>query len=142
MAETGIVIKESGNYVTVKLERTEACAKCRACTAGFETKDMIIEAENICQARKGDQVEIFLDQTNFLKAVVIMYVIPLIFLFAGLLIGYLISSLLRLENVELIAVVCGFILLAVSYLLIKSKEDRWRDKKFRPIANKIVSREE
>lgn len=142
MAETGIVIKETGKYVTVKLERTEACAKCRACTAGFETKDMIIEAENICNAKEGDQVEISLEQSNFLKAVLIMYTIPLTFLLAGIGIGYLISNIFSLQNVELIAVICGFLLLAVSYFLIKSKEDRWRDKKFRPIANKIVSRKE
>ncbi|GKX29401.1 hypothetical protein SH1V18_18810 [Vallitalea longa] len=142
MAETGIVIKEAEKYVTVKLERTEACAKCRACTAGFETKDMIIEAENVCNAKEGDQVEISLEQSNFLKAVLIMYTIPLTFLLVGLGIGYLISNIFNLQDVELIAVICGFSLLAVSYLLIKSKEDKWRDKKFRPIANKIVSRKE
>lgn len=142
MAETGIVIKEAGKYVTVKLERREACAKCRACTAGFETKDMIIEAENLCDAKEGDQVEISLEQSNFLKAVLIMYTIPLTFLFIGLGLGYLISFSFGLQNVEVIAVICGFLLLALSYLIIRSNEDRWRDKKFRPIANNVVSRKE
>ncbi|QUH31212.1 SoxR reducing system RseC family protein [Vallitalea guaymasensis] len=142
MAETGIVIKETGKYVTVKLERREACAKCRACTAGFETKDMIIEAENICNAKEGDEVEISLEQSNFLKAVLIMYTVPLMFLFVGLGVGYLISYAFQLQNVEIIAVICGFALLAISYLIIRSNEDKWRDKKFRPIANNIVRSKE
>ncbi|MCT4687608.1 SoxR reducing system RseC family protein [Vallitalea sp.] len=142
MAETGIVIKETGKYVTVKLERREACAKCRACTAGFETKDMIIEAENICDAKEGDEVEISLEQSNFLKAVLIMYTVPLIFLFVGLGVGYLISYALHLQSVEIIAVIFGFVLLAISYLIIRSNEDKWRDKKFRPVANNIVRTKE
>lgn len=142
MAETGIVIKQKENYVTVKLERREACAKCRACTAGFETKDMIIEAENICHAQEGDQVEISLEQSNFLKAVLIMYTIPLISLLSGLGVGYLISYELGLKSTELIAVICGFALLAVSYIIIKNNEDKWRDKKFRPVAINIVREKE
>ncbi|MCT4543750.1 MAG: SoxR reducing system RseC family protein [Vallitalea sp.] len=138
MGEVGVVTKAKGKYVTVKLERKEACAKCRACTAGFESKDMIIEAENICNAKEGDMVDISLEQSNFLKAVLIMYTIPLGFLFVGLGLGYLISSIFSLQNTELIAVLCGFISLALSYYIIRLNEDKWRDKKFRPVANEIV----
>lgn len=142
MAETGVVIKETGEYVTVKLERKEACAKCRACTAGMTSKDMIIEAENLCQAKQGDLVNVSLEQSNFLQAVLIMYTVPLVFLFIGLGIGYWISNLLSLQYTELVAVGCGFVLLALAYLVIRSKEDKWKSKKFRPVVDAIVKHEE
>lgn len=142
MAENGVVIRKSGSYVTVKLERKEACAKCRACTAGLESKDMIIEAENMCNAKQGDIVNISLEQSNFLQAVFIMYTVPLVFLFIGLGIGYLVSEIFSLQNTELIAVGCGFVFLALSYLIIRLNEKKWSSKKFRPVANKIVDSEE
>ncbi len=142
MAEIGVVLKETSDYVTVKLERKEACAKCRACTAGMTSKDMIIEAENHCSAKSGDYVKISLEQSNFLQAVFIMYTIPLMFLFIGLGIGYGISHVLQLGNNELIAIVCGFALLAVAYFLIRANEERWKSKKFRPVAEQIVHENE
>ena len=45
MAEKGVVINTKDNFVTVKMMRQEACAKCRACIAGMEGKEMFIEAK-------------------------------------------------------------------------------------------------
>ena len=45
MAEKGIVTGlKANNIAVVKMTRLEACAKCRACIAGMEGKDMFIEA--------------------------------------------------------------------------------------------------
>lgn len=142
MPEIGIVTKQSGEYVTVRLERQEACAKCRACTAGLTSKDMIVEAENRCQAKVGDAVAISLEQSNFLQAVFIMYTIPLIFLFVGLGIGYGIGHALQLGNTELLPIVCGFVLLTAAYFLIRANEEKWRSKKFRPVAETVVHEKE
>lgn len=142
MAEIGVVIKETSDYVTVKLERKEACAKCRACTAGMTSKDMIIEAENRCRAKSGDYVKISLEQSNFLQAVFIMYTVPLIFLFVGLGVGYGIGHVLQFGNTELLAIVCGFTLLAIAFFLIRANEEKWKNKKFRPVAEEIVHEKE
>jgi sigma-E factor negative regulatory protein RseC len=139
MAETGLVINKDDNIVTVKLERKEACAKCRACTASLESKEMILNAENKCNAKIGDTVKISLEQSSFLKAVFIMYCIPLISLLLGIGIGYLVSLQIGRGNNEIIQVVFGLITLGLSYLIIRLNENKWKNKKFRPIAEEIIN---
>lgn len=139
MAETGIVMKEHGNLVTVKLERNEACAKCKACTAGLASKDMFLEAENLCQAKEGDIVTVSLEHTNFLKAVIIMYVFPLIALLGGIAIGYYVSSLLGWKAVEIVAIIIGAIFTAITYFVIRLNDEKFRTKEYTPVADGIVA---
>lgn len=138
MAETGLVINKEDNIVTVKLERKEACAKCGACSASLESKEMILKAENKCNAKIGDTVKISLEQSSFLKAVFIMYCIPLISLLLGVGIGYLVSLQIGLGNNEIIQVVFGLVMLGLSYVIIRLNENKWKNKKFRPIAEEII----
>ncbi|MDA3847357.1 MAG: SoxR reducing system RseC family protein [Vallitaleaceae bacterium] len=128
MAEIGEVIEVKEPYVVVRLIRSEACGKCNACSVGLQSTEMILEAENRCDAKLGDQVEIFLKEANFLKAVFIMYVIPLFALMAGLVIGYMIF-----EN-ELLIFGIGILMMATSYILIRMNEKRFKTSEFRPIA--------
>jgi sigma-E factor negative regulatory protein RseC len=142
MAEVGKVINTKGPYLVVALERKEACAQCRACSMGHESKEMILEVENECNAIVGDKVTINLEKSNFLIAVVIMYTIPLISLLAGIGVGYLVAKNYIGGNVELISLVVGLVFLAGSYLGIRKNEHRFNTKKFRPIAEKVVKDEE
>lgn len=135
MAETGQVVDIKGQLVVVRLERQEACASCKACIAGLEAKDMFIEAENLCDAQTGDWVNISLEQSSFLKAVFIVYTIPLIALLIGLAIGYAIF-----RN-ELGAIIGGFLLLALSFLTIKGNEKHFNKGKYRPIAQEKVDKQ-
>ena len=141
MAEIGQVIGTTGDLIRVKLQRQDACGHCNACTAGIETEEMILEAENLCLAQPGDLVEISLEESNFLAAVAIMYIVPLIGLLIGIGIGYVVGGLIGI-NVEVMALVIGFGLLAVTYLIIKSNEDRFKTRKFRPIASHVVKVDE
>ncbi len=139
MAEIGQVTGSNGEFITVKLQRHDACDHCNACTAGVETEEMILEAENVCLAKDGDLVEISLEESNFLLAVLIMYIIPLVGLLVGIGVGYFVGDMLNI-NQEIAALAVGFILLAVTYLGIKSNEDKFHTRKFRPIANRIVKK--
>lgn len=128
MAEVGEVIEVKDPYVVVSLMRSEACGKCKACTAGLQETQMIMEAENQCDAHVGDFVEIYLKEENFLKAVFIMYGIPLIGLMIGIGLGYL------LFDHELMIMLVGIIVLAATYILIRVNEKRFKTEKYRPIA--------
>lgn len=132
MAETGQVVEIKEQLVVVRLERQEACASCKACIAGLEAKDMFIEAENHCNANVGDWVNISLEQGSFLKAVFIIYTIPLIALLIGLAIGYFVF-----RN-EIGTLIVGFSLLVIAFLTIKSNEKRFSKGKYRPIAEEKV----
>lgn len=135
MAEAGQVVEIKNQFVVVRLERKEACASCKACIAGLEAKDMFIEAENLCKAEVGDYVDISLEQGSFLKAVFIVYTIPLLALLAGLGIGYV------LFKNEIGTLIMGFSLLAISFLTIKRNEKRFNQGKYRPIAIQKVNKD-
>jgi sigma-E factor negative regulatory protein RseC len=132
MAEVGYVKEIKGNKVIVALERQEACSKCRACLSSIDSKEMILEAKNECHAKVGDEVNIYLKEVNFIKAVLIMYTIPLIALLVGILGTYFITY-----N-ELLSVVVGLILVAGVYLIIRKNDARFKNKDYTPIATSVV----
>lgn len=139
MGERGLVVDQIDENVVVKLQRTEACAKCKACTAGMMSEEMILNAKNICNAKKNDWVNIELDATDFLKAVSIMYGVPFITFIIGIVVGYNGSVFIGMvEFKELISFIVGLIFTVLTYLFIKSKEEVWKSKNFIPVATHIV----
>lgn len=141
MAEIGQVTEVKGELIKVKLQRHDACDHCNACAAGVETNEMMLVAQNFCDASEGDLVEISLEESNFLEAVLIMYIVPLFGLLVGIGIGYLIGGAVGM-NREISAIIFGFLLLTVSYLAIKSNEKHFNTRKFRPIASHVIKHEE
>ncbi len=140
MSEQGQVISVSGNEVIVRLERTEACAKCRACIAGMSKKEMLIKAKNICDANIDDWVNIELQNDSFVKAVLIMYAVPFVFLIVGFLFGYFICSILGLNNIqEILGFLMGIVFMVLSYFVIRSREKSFQTQKYTPVAVSIVS---
>ncbi len=138
MAEIGQVVEVMDGEVKVKLLRKEACAKCGACTAGLDSKDMFIDAANMAKAREGEWVEIQLEESNFLKAVAIMYGIPLIGLLAGLALGSVMGALFIPRFADMLAIVLGLGGAGLSFVVIHMNEARFRTKKFKPKAVRIV----
>ncbi|MCD7778448.1 MAG: SoxR reducing system RseC family protein [Clostridiales bacterium] len=142
MAEIGKVIACEGDQVRLILKRREACGKCRACTAGLTEKDMEMKARNLCGAKVGDGVEVSIEQTNFLKAVIIMYGIPLLVFFAGILIGYYGGIYMKAANPNITSIILGVFLTALTYFVIHKNEKRWSNGQFLPSAVKIADEEE
>lgn len=140
MAEIGKVIELNNESVTVILERKEACAKCRACSAGMSKTEMIIKAVNCCDAKIDDNVEIVLEEANFIQAVLIMYGIPFVALLAGVFLGYYGSIQLGFSNNDIIGFSIGIVFVIISYLWIRSKEEYWKSKNFIPKAIKLANK--
>ena len=141
MGESGLVTSVSGETAEVKLRRSEACAKCGACTAGLSKHDMIINAKNLCGAKEGDYVNIELESSDFLKAVFIMYGIPCVFFVVGVLLCYYILPFTVIEgDIELLAFLTGAILMVVAFILIKRSEKKLSKERCMPVATKIVGR--
>lgn len=138
MAEVGEVIGFENNKLVVKLERTEACAKCRACTAGFDKKEMLIRAENLCNGKIGDKVEVALDSVDFYKATMIMYGIPFVMFMIGIFGGYYGAIKLGVSYAELIGIGLGLILVVITYFIIHSQEHRFKKANYVPKAVNIV----
>jgi sigma-E factor negative regulatory protein RseC len=139
MSEIGQVIeKRDNNRLVVKLQRQEACAKCRACSAGMKTEEMLLEAENLCNAEVGDKVDIALEESDFMKAVFIMYGIPFVFFVVGLIGSYFAMARFGIANAELLSFVVGIVLVVISYLVIHQFEPHFRKDNYVPKAINVV----
>jgi sigma-E factor negative regulatory protein RseC len=139
MAEIGTVIGNAeNNRLLVRLERQEACAKCRACTAGMKKEEMLLTAENLCGGKIGDNVEVTLDTADFMRAAVIMYGIPFAMFMLGIFAGYFGSLKMGFGSNELIGFAIGIVLVIITYLVIKSQEKRWQKDNYVPKAIRVV----
>ncbi len=141
MAETGLVLEKKGSNLKIKMERTEACAKCRACINGLLGKEMILSAKNECNAQEGDTVSVEINENSAINAVLILYGIPLIFLLVGVFSGYNIAVLAGYGDIkEFMSVGFAAVFLYISYLLIKYLEKRINKHKYMPVATKVIER--
>src|SRR3712207_586252 len=68
-----------------QMQRMSACASCGKCigASNSESMDIIVEVDNTIGGQVGDYVEVSMDHVNVMKAVGIVYGIPLIGLIAG-----------------------------------------------------------
>ena len=142
MAEKGQVIglKNNESLAVIKMTRLEACAKCKACIAGMTEKEMFVEAENMCDAKVNDWVEVELEPNGFMNAVLIMYGLPFVAFMAGVLLGYfVIGPMQSFINIEIFSFVMGLIFTFATFLWIKSQEKRWSQKKYKPKADRLTS---
>ena len=82
-------LREDGK-ADIILVRESACSgdchKCSGCGAQKET--MIVQAENPIKAQVGEFVTLSSDTATVMKAVVAVYLIPLVLFFAGYALGY------------------------------------------------------
>lgn len=133
MNRNGVVTELKGDRALVQLLRHTACGECGACTLGDDSKQIKIECANDVGAQVGEFVEIDLEAPNVLGAAFIMYMVPLGALLLGVLGTALIYTLLGRSgivipvNKELVGSAMGVILMALSYFIIKGKEDKFSD---------------
>ena len=84
-AERGIVEKVEAGWAWVKTKRSSACSSCASrshcLTQGSD--QMVVKAQNSAQAKKGDEVELYLSTKTKLKSTAIVYLIPVFGIFVG-----------------------------------------------------------
>lgn len=139
MGEKGLVINTKDRLAVIQMTRTEACGQCRACLAGMKKEEMIIEADNECNAKVGDWVIMELRNNSFIKAVMILYGIPMVALVTGIVLGYYVLYQYVPINREVLSFAVGILFTVLAYLWIRSKESTWDKKKIRPVATKVTT---
>jgi sigma-E factor negative regulatory protein RseC len=85
-AERGIVEKVEPGWAWVKTKRSSACASCDSrhhCSVVEGGDQMVVKAQNTVQAKKGDEVELYLSTKTKLKSTAIVYLIPVLGIFVG-----------------------------------------------------------
>lgn len=103
--------------------------------------EMSVEVENPIGAESGARVEIELSDEKVLTAAFIVYVIPLIALFAG--IGLVQLTLSHLKNVEVLSAIAGISLMVLTFLLIRRNDKARREGgKYEMTITKILEEDE
>ena len=147
MDSYGIVTETRGDRAKVKVQRHHACQGCGACGAfaGSDTKkELEIEALNPIGARRGELVKLEAQLKDMLLAAFVLYIIPLVFFFFGLIIGlnWHIFSFIS-ATPEINGILTGLLGMSVTFLYIRHWDYRklQKGRRFKAVIGEIVAKE-
>lgn len=138
MTEKGRVIELNGRDAIVAFTRTEACEGCKACRMG-SNKEMRVSIKNTLGANAGDTVEVELEAKRLLSAGMWAYLFPLVMVFLGLGLGYVIGPVIGM-NSDITAALASVLMLGVSFVVLKLMNSRFASKPgYSPKMKAIIS---
>jgi len=111
--EEGIVIRIEDGIAIIMLQAGESCKGCSAGKLGIckPSGNVSIVRARVSEGIKiGDSVRIFLDSVAQSKGMFLTYVVPLISLFTGTYIGYLINTKASIPYMEVITGFASFLI--------------------------------
>jgi len=121
MVEEGVISDIKDGKIIVNMKRRPACGSCGACGM-VENKTMEIVFENTIGAAKGDRVHIELDDSVILKGAFFFYVIPLIGLMAGIMLGTVLARTINSTMPEeIIAALSGIAAMLAAIIFVKMR---------------------
>jgi sigma-E factor negative regulatory protein RseC len=82
--QEGVVVSAAGEMARVRTSRHNDCANCGACPGN---KAIVLDARNPLGAKPGQQVLIEVQEVGMLMSAFIVYMLPLIAMFAGAVAG-------------------------------------------------------
>jgi len=88
MKEKATVIKTTGKIATVQIIKSPQCESCKACAFKNGKSTVKVKAKNDLEAKSGDEVYIACEKDNRTLASFLVYIVPVIFLGIGAIIGY------------------------------------------------------
>ena len=118
MKQYGKVIAHDGEMATVAVQRHASCEKCGACGLG-KASDVVVTVKDEVGASVGDSVIIELEFSAVFKASAIVYVVPLVLMVTGFLLGPAVFRSLGLAlSPDAAAAILGFCMLAAAFACI------------------------
>lgn len=119
MEQFGRVIGGKNGLATIQVTRPSECSgdcgKCGGCPAA----EIIIEANNPLGAAVGEYVQIESDISRFRKAIIWVYLVPLIALLLGIGSGTFVYQQFGLDKYqELIQIAVGFLFMGISFVFV------------------------
>ena len=113
--EQGLVIEVIDNIANIKVGRHSDCSNCGACPG---SDSVIISANNKIGAKVGDKVTFEMREDNVLKGAFIVFVLPLIIAFIGVLLGRFIGKYMGF-NINVSQVIGGIAAFLLSMIFVK-----------------------
>ncbi|OGO77367.1 MAG: hypothetical protein A2Y23_09915 [Clostridiales bacterium GWB2_37_7] len=126
MKEIGIVTSIKDNMAKIQIKRVSACGEsCASCKGGCVPTNTYVDVKNNIKATVGQHVEIEMNTGIVFNAIFLNYVIPLFMLIIGIFIGSSLADTMKLNiSKDLLAVLVGLVLMAISYLLVHKFDKR------------------
>ena len=122
--EEGIVTKVYSSTAWVKCTKSAACESCSAkgfCnTTGGSDDDVEVEVINAVGAKVDDRVTISFETSSLLKVTFLVYMVPVLFLILGVIIGDKIAPIFNYDQ-TIFSVFVGFLFLFVAFFVVKAK---------------------
>lgn len=132
----GVVIQTIGDIAKVKANRHGDCKNCGACPGD---KAMVVDAINTIGAKPGQRVSFEIKEVNMLKAAFVVYILPLMSIFIGAVIGGFVAKKIAQDSVvcEVIGAVIAFIL-SIIYIKFFDRAAN-KDENMKPTITRILS---
>ena len=120
----GIVTKVySSTTAWVKCTKSAACKSCSAkgfCSTAGGDDDVEVEAINVAGAKVDDRVTISFETSSLLKVSFLIYMIPVLFLIPGVIIGDKIAAIFNYDQ-TIFSVLVGSLFLFAAFFFVKTK---------------------
>ena len=109
----GFILKIEGDLVRIKVAATADCDNCQTCNIPH----MEILANNPLNAKPGQKVKFTMPENSMLKISFMLFLFPLISIFAGIYTGMIISAKSGF-NEAAVMTICGILFFAASVVFI------------------------
>ena len=119
--EEGFVIELEGDFAKVHVIPHSGCENCQMCDAA----GMVILVNNPLKAVPGQRVKFTLAENNMMKISFILFLFPLVSIFAGLYAGSLMASMFNFNQTAAMAI-CAILFLAVSVAVIYFYDKKYK----------------
>lgn len=113
--EEGIVLSTQGKTAVVKITPKGSCPDSHAgCPAKVlaEEREFTAKSENPINAQPGQKVLVEMTSLHFYKGLMLVFILPLILLFMGYIVGILIAKLINKQEEPF-----GYIFMGVGFIL-------------------------
>ena len=137
IVETGRVAKIDVGKAIIEIEKGTACAKCHAgCACDFGKNTMVVEANDPIGVHVDQFVQLSIPNESAMRASFVVYVVPLLALIIGTLVGEYLGTTLGIKNVFEILV--GFGGLGLSLLFVRFYNNLFKQNlKNQPVITKV-----
>jgi sigma-E factor negative regulatory protein RseC len=145
--EVGTVVELRGKHLAMVLcQKSSLCDHCAtsgACHIKDDGRARLVEAHNALGATVGDRVRVAVSTRTFLQSSFIVYIVPLLALVIGAVIGKLVGeTLVDGPSPDLLSAIFGVFFLAGSFLVIRLGSRVLSPEAFRPQITAILHDDE
>lgn len=129
MKQYGTVVELTQGKATLQIPRSTACGdKCGSCSSHCKQEKIEIDVKNRLNAVVGDRVEVESETKTILGAAFLVYIVPVVMLFVGMIVANMIANSMGILLNEFVSLLIGVVFMAVSFLGIRLY-DRQHSKK-------------